>query len=103
MGEVSRIEAAAKVITGAWSLWNNRNEVRVGGTRKAGANLMKRAVQYYMEEFNAATELPVSTPVPEAQVLASMGPSNNILFQGQCGRCNFCEAEGCRGRGNYSG
>uniref|UniRef100_A0A7N2N032 Reverse transcriptase zinc-binding domain-containing protein n=1 Tax=Quercus lobata TaxID=97700 RepID=A0A7N2N032_QUELO len=31
MGDVTRTETAAKVVTGAWSLWNNRNEVRVSG------------------------------------------------------------------------
>ena len=32
-----------------------------------------------MEEFNAATELPVSTPVPEAQVLAWVPPTTSYF------------------------
>lgn len=78
MGDASRIEVAAKVITGAWSLWNNQNEVRVGDARKIGADLIKRAVQY-MEEFIAATELPVSTPVLEAQFLAWVPPTTHYF------------------------
>ncbi|XP_050241112.1 uncharacterized protein LOC126690008 [Quercus robur] len=78
MGDASRIEVAAKVITGAWSLWNNQNEVRVSGARKIGADLIKRAMQY-MEEFIAATELPVSTPVPEAQFLAWVPPTTHYF------------------------
>lgn len=42
MVDESRSDLAAKVVTGAaWSLWNNINEVRVGGVRKVGDVLMR--------------------------------------------------------------
>ncbi|XP_065618691.1 uncharacterized protein LOC136062905 [Quercus suber] len=78
IGDASRIEVAAKVITDSWSLWNNQNEVRVGGARKIRADLIKRAVQY-MEEFIAETELPMSMPVPEAQFLAWVPPTTHYF------------------------
>ena len=33
-------EAATRVITIAWALWHNRNEVRNGGARKSGQGLV---------------------------------------------------------------
>ena len=74
MGDVTRTETAAKVVTGAWNLWNNQNEVRVGGARKEGVVLMKWVVQY-LEEYNAAMNLSLSTPTPEAQILSWVAPT----------------------------
>ena len=74
MGDVTRTETTAKVVTDAWSLWNNRNEVRVSGARKEGVILMKWVVQY-LEEYNAAMDLSLSTPTPEAQILSWVPPT----------------------------
>lgn len=41
MVEDAQIEVAAKLATGAWCIWNNRNEIRAGGVRKEGSVLMR--------------------------------------------------------------
>lgn len=38
-------EAAARVLTIAWALWHNRNEVRNGGVRKSGQGLVQWALE----------------------------------------------------------
>ena len=49
-------EAAARVITIAWALWNNRNEIRNGGERKLGQRLVQLAMEY-LAKYGAAMEL----------------------------------------------
>lgn len=56
MVDESRYDLAAKVVIGAWSLWNNRNEVGVGDVRKVGDMLMRGVLQY-LEEYDGATSL----------------------------------------------
>lgn len=40
MADQPRIELADKVVTCAWALWHNRNEVQLGGARKMGKVLL---------------------------------------------------------------
>nr|POF06678.1 hypothetical protein CFP56_60065 [Quercus suber] len=49
-------EVAARVVTIAWSLWHNRNEMRNGGVRKSGQRLVQWAMDY-LAEYGAAMEL----------------------------------------------
>jgi len=44
----------AQVVTIAWALWCNRNEVRNGGKRKTGSELIRWAATY-LAEYTAAT------------------------------------------------
>jgi len=61
-------EAAARVITIAWALWNNRNKMRNGGERKSGQGLVQWAMEY-LAEYGAAMELTNSVgPVVELPV-----------------------------------
>ena len=45
----------AQIVTIAWALWCNRNEVRNGGKRKNGKEIIKWAATYLVE-YTAATE-----------------------------------------------
>ena len=50
----SSSELVAKMVTCAWVLWENRNEIRMGGKRKLGSEMVRWAIQY-LEEYKAAT------------------------------------------------
>ena len=41
------------MVTIAWAMWTNRNEVRHGGTKKMGEALVKWSTQY-LAEYNCA-------------------------------------------------
>nr|XP_023929661.1 uncharacterized protein LOC112040977 [Quercus suber] len=41
------------MVTYAWALWSSRNDIRQGGKRKTGLELVRGATQY-LEEFHAA-------------------------------------------------
>jgi len=61
-------EVAARVITIAWALWNNRNEMQNGGERKSGQGLVQLAMEY-LAKYGAAMELTDSVgPVVELPV-----------------------------------
>ena len=51
----------AVVVTIAWSMWTNRNEVRYGGTKMTGEALVKWSAQY-LEEYRCANSLPELVP-----------------------------------------
>ena len=34
-------EKVARMVTIAWALWFNRNEIRIGGARKAGKDVVR--------------------------------------------------------------
>ena len=44
------------LLTCAWALWGNKNDIRHGGKRKDGRMLLQWAMQY-LEEYRAAVEL----------------------------------------------
>ena len=71
----------AKVVTYAWSLWGNRNEIRQGGKRKTGLELVRGAAQY-LEEFYAANR------VEEGVRNSSIQPARWIPPQGQTLKAN---------------
>lgn len=54
MDEGSSLEKIAKLVTCAWAMWGNRNEIRMGGQHKSGQALVLWAAQY-LEEFYVAT------------------------------------------------
>ena len=56
----NKMDKVAKVVTIAWSLWCNRNEVRNGGEKKNGMALVHWAIQY-LEEYNVAIEVTCNT------------------------------------------
>ena len=49
-------EMVAKVVTYAWVLWGNRNEIRQGGKWKTRLELVRGATQY-LEEFYFANNV----------------------------------------------
>ena len=55
----------ALVATIAWAIWGNRNEVRNGGKRKTGCELVQWTSQY-LREYYAAIDRPAK--VPDVQV-----------------------------------
>ncbi|XP_075645090.1 uncharacterized protein LOC142616088 [Castanea sativa] len=55
MGEKISPENIELILTCAWAMWGNRNDVRHGGKRKDGRTLFQWAVQY-LEECRAAVE-----------------------------------------------
>ena len=48
-------DQAARVVTIAWALWHNRNELRNGDVRKSGQVLVKWAMDY-LAEYGAVIE-----------------------------------------------
>ena len=64
MFEEHNEDKLAAVVTIAWSMWTNRNEVRHGGTKKTGEALVKWSAQY-LAEYRCANSLP--EPVPRSQ------------------------------------
>ena len=61
MNEDVREDHIAQVVTIAWALWRNRNEVRCGGVRKLGQQIF-RWVSDYLREYKAAVVQ--DNPVP---------------------------------------
>lgn len=59
-------ERVAKMVTCAWVLWGNRNEVCKGGKRKSGLELVRWATQY-LEEYYAATTDESAVGLPSIQ------------------------------------
>ncbi|KAL0016523.1 hypothetical protein SO802_003592 [Lithocarpus litseifolius] len=57
-------DKVATVVTIAWSIWANHNEVRHGGIKKTGAALVKWSAQY-LDEYRGANSSP--EPVPRSQ------------------------------------
>ena len=78
MVEERLTETAAKLVTGAWRLWNNRNEVCARGVKKEETVLMKRAVQY-LAEYNAALDLDQHASSPELQAVSWTPPTTPIF------------------------
>nr|POF00456.1 putative disease resistance rpp13-like protein 1 [Quercus suber] len=60
-------EKVATVVTIAWSIWANRNEVRHGGTKKTAEALVKWSAQYLAEYRSANTS---TEPVRRSQEVA---------------------------------
>ena len=56
----------ATVVTIAWPMWTNRNEVRHGGTKKMGEALVKWSAQYLAEYRSANSTL---EPIPRSQIV----------------------------------
>lgn len=55
MIEGIRDDLATRVVTIAWALWHNRNELRNGDVRKSGQVLVKWAMDY-LAEYGAVIE-----------------------------------------------
>ncbi|KAL0017429.1 hypothetical protein SO802_004498 [Lithocarpus litseifolius] len=56
MDEKCSSENIELIFTCAWALWGNRNDIRHGGTRKDGRQLLHWASQY-LEEYRTAVDL----------------------------------------------
>lgn len=61
----------AMVVTIAWDIWFNRNEVRNGGSKKTEMALVQWTIQY-LEEYSATNEIP--TTILMIQVVAWSPP-----------------------------
>ena len=60
VGENFDVDVIAKFVCIAWAMWQNRNEVRNGGKRRNGKELVSWASQY-LEEYKAANVCMVTT------------------------------------------
>lgn len=60
VGENFDVDVIAKFVCIAWAMWQNRNEVRNGGKRRNGRELVSWASQY-LEEYKAANVCMVTT------------------------------------------
>ena len=69
-------EKVARTVTIAWALWFHRNEIRLGGARKAGKDVVRWATQY-LEEYWAANESERSVPVVLERILSWLPPRAN--------------------------
>ena len=72
VGEHFDEDVTAKVVCIAWALWHNRNEVRNGGKKRNGKELVNWASQY-LEEYKTANECMGSTTTRD-EVKASWVP-----------------------------
>nr|POE75990.1 hypothetical protein CFP56_53509 [Quercus suber] len=72
-------DKVATVVTIAWSIWANRNEVRHGGTKKTEEALVKWSAQYLTEyrSANGSTELVRRSQDPPIATL-EVSPSEPI-------------------------
>lgn len=59
VGDRADEDVVAKTVSIAWAMWHNRNEIRNGGKRRNGKELVSWASQY-MEEYEEASESIVS-------------------------------------------
>lgn len=83
----SSLEKIAKVVTCAWAMWGNRNEIRMGGQRKAGRVLLQWTTQY-LEEYYAATDTNPDTSSPCVQVI-SWSPPQGSTYKVNVNRAMF--------------
>ncbi|XP_030936394.1 uncharacterized protein LOC115961575 [Quercus lobata] len=74
-------ELVAKMVTRAWVLWGNRNEMHKGGKRKSGLELVRWATQY-LEEYYATTIVEPDVRPPSIQPVRWLPP------QGQTYKAN---------------
>ena len=72
VGEHFDEDVTAKVVCIAWALWHNRNEVRNGGKKRNGKELVNWASQY-LEEYKATNEC-MGTTTTRDEVKASWVP-----------------------------
>ena len=54
----------AHAVTTAWALWHNRNEMRYGGVRKSGQQLIRWPSDYLREYRAAVAKNAPGVPVP---------------------------------------
>ena len=59
-------EVVAKMVTCAWVLWGNRNEIRMGGKQKSGPKMVRWATQY-LEEYKAVTSVENDVRISSSQ------------------------------------
>lgn len=74
-------EVVARMVTCAWALWGNRNEIRQGGKQKSGLELVCWSTQY-LEEFYATTNDESVARTPSTQPVRWLPP------QGQTYKAN---------------
>ncbi|XP_050258883.1 uncharacterized protein LOC126703864 [Quercus robur] len=64
------------MVTKAWALWFNRNEIRLRGSRKAGKDVVRWATQY-LEEYWLAIKKEQSTLVVAERAVSWLPPRAN--------------------------
>lgn len=69
-------EKVARMVTIAWALWFYRNDIRLGGVRKAGQDVVRQATQY-LEEYWSAIGREQSAPVVIERVVSQFPPREN--------------------------
>jgi len=71
----AREDKVAHVVTTAWAIWYNRNEVKYGGVRKSGQQISSWASDYLWEYRVAVTQIAPGVLVPR-QVISWSPPQN---------------------------
>ena len=66
-------EKVSRMVTTAWALWFNQNEIRLRGARKVGKDVV-RWVTNYLEEYWSANESEQSAPVVSTSVVSWLPP-----------------------------
>ena len=69
-------EMVARMVIIAWALWFNRNEIRLGGVRKAGKDVVRWATNC-LEEYWSTNESEQSAPVVSTSVVSWLPPQTN--------------------------
>ena len=69
-------EKLARLVTIAWALWFNRNEIRHGGVRKDGKDVLRWANQY-LEEYWSAIDMERPAQVESARAVTWLPPLAN--------------------------
>ncbi|XP_065637686.1 uncharacterized protein LOC136070942 [Quercus suber] len=78
MDENCAAESIELIVTCAWALWSNRNEIRHGGKRKDGRQLIHWASKYLVE-YQSAMELLPAVEKPVQQVMSWNPPPTPYL------------------------
>ena len=68
-------DKVARMVTIAWALWFHRNEIRLGGARKVGKDVVRWATQYL--EYWVANECERSAPVVVERTVSWLPPQAN--------------------------
>ena len=69
-------EKLARLVTIAWALWFNRNEIRHGGVREDGKDVVMWANQH-LEEYWLAIEMEWPAQVESARAVTWLPPRAN--------------------------
>ena len=80
MDEKCSSENIEMVLTCAWAMWGNRNDIRYGETRKDGKMLLQWVTQYLDEYQTTIDLLPIAQESVQHMMRWSPSPTSSLKF-----------------------